>query len=57
VLRWAKKRFRWQDHSATATVVPAKAGPHFALAPIAGSRSKFKIKMGPGFRRDDGERP
>jgi len=34
------------------SVIPAKAGIHFALM----LRSKSKIKMDPGFRRDDGDR-
>jgi hypothetical protein len=34
--------------AANLTVIPAKAGIHFALTQNA------KIKMGPGFRRDDG---
>jgi hypothetical protein len=33
-------------------VIPAKAGIHFAPALY----TKSKVKMGPGFRRDDGKR-
>jgi hypothetical protein len=32
-------------------VIPAKAGIHFALA--LNRNAEIKVKMGPGFRRDD----
>jgi hypothetical protein len=35
-------------------VIPAKAGIHFAVALGSASQSNGKIKMDPGFRRDDG---
>jgi len=41
-------------HDRRSSVIPAKAGIHLAVAPLFFPRkAKIKIKMDPGFRRDD----